>query len=296
MSSPNKITRHTPTHHTRTPNTRTPSTAGLDTEILGTSSKRAAFTFIIAILLTSTLVSGTFLLTGQPIPDWFVISGRWIPALVAFAVIVAFKLDGGVLAWSQIKPRGFKNTLFGSLAAIGSLVATYVGCAYVYSSAAWLDMHSVAFIVEIMLWTLPLVLVFMFSTIGEELAWRGFLQKALSDWGYWRASATISLVWMLFHLPLHGTMVVQGVLGVDAAIATTLSLFGLGMFLSGLTIRFDSVWPAAIAHAAPLSVLNLVNDVDSLPAAHLYGITALTSVVLIVVGAVFARAGTLERS
>jgi membrane protease YdiL (CAAX protease family) len=41
---------------------------------------------------------------------------------------------------------------------------------------------------------------------GEELGWRGFLQRELGSFGFWKASAIIGVVWGLWHAPL----IVQG--------------------------------------------------------------------------------------
>jgi membrane protease YdiL (CAAX protease family) len=41
---------------------------------------------------------------------------------------------------------------------------------------------------------------------GEELGWRGFLQRELGGLGFWKASAIIGLVWGFWHAPL----IVQG--------------------------------------------------------------------------------------
>ena len=57
-------------------------------------------------------------------------------------------------------------------------------------------------------------------------------------------------------------MVYQGVLPLDAALTSTLTLFALGLLLSATAHRFGSPWPATFAHALPLSTLNLI----SLPA------------------------------
>jgi len=37
---------------------------------------------------------------------------------------------------------------------------------------------------------------------GEELGWRGLLQRELAPMGFWRASLAIGLVWGLWHAPL----------------------------------------------------------------------------------------------
>lgn len=37
---------------------------------------------------------------------------------------------------------------------------------------------------------------------GEELGWRGFLQKELSVMGFWKSSALIGFIWGIWHAPL----------------------------------------------------------------------------------------------
>jgi membrane protease YdiL (CAAX protease family) len=43
-----------------------------------------------------------------------------------------------------------------------------------------------------------LYIVFAF---GEELGWRGFMQKELSSMGFWRSSVLIGIIWGLWHAP-----------------------------------------------------------------------------------------------
>lgn len=38
--------------------------------------------------------------------------------------------------------------------------------------------------------------------LGEELGWRGFLQRELTPLGFWRSSAVIGVLWGLWHAPL----------------------------------------------------------------------------------------------
>jgi len=179
--------------------------------VLEPTVHRAALVFTVSVLVLISVVCAVFLIAGIEIPNWFVVAGRWIPALVALAVIVAYKFPGGVLERLQLRP-----------------------------------------------------------------------------WGFWRASIVIAVVWVIFHIPLHGTMVLQGALDPHIGVASTVVLFGLGLFLSAVTVRFGSVWPAAFAHAVPFSVLNLVEDPEGLSPGHLYGLTAVTIAVLIVVAAVIA--------
>lgn len=83
---------------------------------------------------------------------------------------------------------------------------------------------------------------------GEELGWRGFLQRELAPLGFARASALIGAIWGLWHAPLillghnfpdHPRL---GVLVMTAACVL------LGILISWVTLRAGTVIAAAIAH------------------------------------------------
>jgi membrane protease YdiL (CAAX protease family) len=83
---------------------------------------------------------------------------------------------------------------------------------------------------------------------GEELGWRGFLQRELGALGFWKASAIIGLVWGFWHAPL----IVHGVnypkhpwAGVFLMNVDTLLLAPL---FSYVCLKADSVVAAAIFH------------------------------------------------
>jgi len=83
---------------------------------------------------------------------------------------------------------------------------------------------------------------------GEELGWRGFLQRELGGLGFWRASTIIGVVWGLWHAPL----IVQGFnfpehpwMGVFLmAVGSTL----LAPLFAYVCLKANSVIAAAIFH------------------------------------------------
>ncbi len=93
---------------------------------------------------------------------------------------------------------------------------------------------------------------------GEELGWRGFLQKELGYLGSWKSSAIIGAVWGFWHAPL----VVQGynfpehpyVGVVLMVIATTF----LGIIISYLTKRSGTILTAAFFHGVFNAVARLL--------------------------------------
>ena len=76
-----------------------------------------ALTFSVAVVLSITAVCGAFLMLDVVIPNWFVIVARWIPAIVAVTVIVAYH-QREVLGWFRLRTP-WRSAIFGSLVAVG---------------------------------------------------------------------------------------------------------------------------------------------------------------------------------
>ena len=116
---------------------------------------------------------------------------------------------------------------------------------------------------------------------GEELGWRGLLQRELSHLGFWKSSALIGLIWGIWHAPI----IIQGynypqhpVAGV--AMMTVFTLL-LSPIFGYLRLKGKSVFAAAIAHGTlngtagiPLMVIVGGNDLT-------VGITGLAGFVVL---------------
>lgn len=98
-------------------------------------------------------------------------------------------------------------------------------------------------------------LINMFFALGEEIGWRGFLFPALSQrLSKTRAHLLTGLIWGLWHTPINMMGHNYGAaypgypwLGILAMCVFT---FSAGVFLSWLTEKSDSIWPAALAHGS----------------------------------------------
>lgn len=102
---------------------------------------------------------------------------------------------------------------------------------------------------------------------GEELGWRGFLQKELGYLGFWKSSILIGLIWGIWHAPI----ILQGhnypehpQVGVLMMIIFTLLLSPI---FSYVRLKAKSVIAAAIIHGSlnatiglPLMVIKGGND------------------------------------
>ncbi|MDR1768124.1 MAG: CPBP family intramembrane metalloprotease [Propionibacteriaceae bacterium] len=141
------------------------------------------------------------------------------------------------------------------------------------------------------------------QALGEEAAWRGYLQpKFISRFGPVRGIALLGVVWGLFHLPicLAGyNFPASPILG--GFVFMIGGTIGLGGLFGWLRLKSGSVWPAAVGHAA----WNISCSVTyfAVPRIDVTAYYALQTAVILAVGGVFwwllareATAGQAEPS
>lgn len=88
------------------------------------------------------------------------------------------------------------------------------------------------------------------AAFGEELGWRGFLQRELASLGFWPSSLLIGAIWGLWHAPIirHGYNYPQHPL-LGIALMTVACTF-LGPLLSYMRLRARTVFAAAVMHGS----------------------------------------------
>ena len=106
-------------------------------------------------------------------------------------------------------------------------------------------------------------------SIGEEVAWRGFLLPELTKVSNFPIAAIISgLIWAAWHYPLiffaPGLFDFSALHWYYTAPMFTLSLVAVSVVLGWLRLKTGSVWPAVIAHGSHNSfTLSFLNDLTS---------------------------------
>jgi membrane protease YdiL (CAAX protease family) len=260
--------------------------AGTPRPVLETSP-RGILLLAGAPLLLLTAVCGAFLVAGVSVPGWAVVVGRWLPALVSLVVLwPALRRPRGVRdvlvpAWGLRRGRGtrMRATL---LSAVGIAVVFVVAVmtAALSDTVGAMTVQPWGDVALGLALMVPLIPVLALSTLGEEVVWRSHLPQLLGG-TFWRRSFLIALVWAVFHVPLHLTYVLQGDLSLAHAAATTAGLIPLSLFLSALTARQGSVWPAALAHAAPVTGLTLAQNAATIDPTALWTITLLGGVLML---------------
>lgn len=101
----------------------------------------------------------------------------------------------------------------------------------------------------------PLVLVNHIAAFGEELGWRGYLLPMLIEGlGESRAVLLNGVLWGIAHAPLvcFGLNYTGEYPGAPFTGILMMVVFAtvLGVFMSYLTLRSGSIWPACVAHGA----------------------------------------------
>ena len=110
----------------------------------------------------------------------------------------------------------------------------------------------VGVLVGLQLITLPMAaFINLIPALGEELGWRGWLLPKLMPLGALPAILISGIIWGLWHAPLillgYNYPGVPGWLGLAAMVGMCIIF---GAVFGWLRLRSESVWPAALAHAA----------------------------------------------
>lgn len=119
--------------------------------------------------------------------------------------------------------------------------------------------------------------------LGEEIAWRGFLPRVMPDWGFWKKSLVIGIIWGFWHMPL----ILMGHNYPDHPIAGVFMMVLLCVVMTPVFLylreKSGSTVVAAIAHgtlngSAGISVMYLAGGNDLL-----CGTTGLVGIIIFVI-------------
>jgi len=161
--------------------------------------------------------------------------GIFVPIVLALAALPIGALLG-VYPADFVGFSGFEQSITAQLQAVG---------------ASGLPLP-IGALVAVQLLMLPLAaFINLLPALGEELGWRGWLLPKLMPLGVLPAILISGVIWGLWHAPLillgYNYAGVPGWLGVTMMIGMCIVF---GAVFGWLRLRSDSIWPAALAHAA----------------------------------------------
>lgn len=97
----------------------------------------------------------------------------------------------------------------------------------------------------------------MIAALGQEIGWRGLLQREMGYLGFWRSSAAIGVVWGLWHIPIilqRQNTTLHPLQGILMMIAFTILLSPI---ISYIRIRANSVLAASVIHGTINATIGL---------------------------------------
>ncbi|SED77248.1 CAAX protease self-immunity [Ruania alba] len=221
-------------------------------------SMRAVGWFTAALLAVTAVIMIPFWFGGTSTDLLVTITPalQWLPLLVMLGVHLATRRGTSFLRQSALTPV----RPFGPIARTSGLILVMLVAVPVVTIAGSVLVGAEEFTIadgagSAALMIAPLVAVTMILTVGEEVAWRGYLATLLAPWGFWRASGAIAALWSLWHLPLTATYLLDGAIPGREVLATTVNLFLSAFVLSAVRYLSGSVWPAVLGHALLNTVL-----------------------------------------
>lgn len=226
------------------------------------SQGRAAVAAVAIAFVAVTALCLPFLISGTDIPTTVVLVGRWIPALASLISILLILDRGQLVQLWKLRPTSLRElgASYGvallvmlPLLAVPALMGLLVGG----------ELQPWGVLLQAVPMIVALTVLLGLSTLGEEVLWRGHLQTVLRPLGFWKMSVIVAAIWMLWHLPLHLTYLLQGTLSGGEVLAGTLGVAAWAPLLAALVERRGTIWPAVFAHAVPLSSMQLLTPASA---------------------------------
>lgn len=198
---------------------------------------------IISLLISKEKLNYINWKLGNPI---YLLLSLTLPALITILSVLSFEAAGiGTNKYFDL--QGGEVTIMKELFVLGNK-----------------NQNILFFVLNFLLTGIVYSLVTGIMTLGEEIGWRGYLQKKLLENNSILKSLTfLGLIWGFWHLPL----ILSGYNYPEYPILGGFVLFPLttifASFLLGwLTINGHSVWPAVFAHGGVNSIMSVLDSMD----------------------------------
>ena len=262
-----------------------------------------SFAFGGFILRTGKLDAGNLL---------FVTGAMWSPALATFATKRIFRerirdlpwrwADGRYIALAYFLPVGYAVPIYLFVWFTGLGIFNTSILPKILADFGWQNLPSGFGVLLFVLFTATLGMVAKLSrAVGEEIGWRGFLVPELAKVVGFRWVGTVSgLMWAAFHYPvLLFADYNSGAAAWYSMVCFTLSVVIASYIMAWLTLRAQSLWPAAILHASHnLFIQSILTPLtkDAGPTKYIIdefgiGLVVTTTIAAVLVWIVFGRKG-----
>jgi membrane protease YdiL (CAAX protease family) len=206
-------------------------------------NKKAIIVFLTITFLLSSICYSIYIYYGKSASSITALL-MWCPGLSAIFVSNIFYKKEKVFGFGKCK---IKYIVMGIL-----LPVLYLGVSY----GAYWAINPSAFTGQVYSSSIGLMVYAVFSSIftamGEEIGWRGFLLPKMTEiFNYKHAITICGLIWAVWHYPL----MLAGLYQTGTPIYYQLPMFTLEVvlitaILAYLRINSDNIWPAILLHAS----------------------------------------------
>jgi len=254
---------------------------------------------LVLIIFTGTIINGKL----SEIQTVMLTICMFIPLIVLLVFCLFRKIDFKELGLKPLKPL-YWPFAFGLILLIETVI--FISITWIidfpnFSSENGLwKLNSVAtifgqpntpplFILNILLSMMMATIITIPQAMGEEIAWRGYLQNKFTDrFGYINGIIILGIIWGLFHFPINlagFNFPNNRILG--AFVFMTLNCVSLGAVFGWIRIKTNSVWPAAVAHAAYNAAETII--VMGIPKVNALLYNFYIYIVQLIIGIIFLR-------
>ncbi|MBO0452644.1 CPBP family intramembrane glutamic endopeptidase [Candidatus Enterococcus murrayae] len=137
----------------------------------------------------------------------------------------------------------------------------------------------------------PLILllyiaIFFITALGEEIGWRGFLNREMFElFGYRKGAFLTGCIWAIWHLPLIVTGYVSSIPVWYQVPIYVIQCIAMSYPMSYLSLKSKSVWPAAVFHFAHNFVIQILLDqsIGGQNKPYLVGETGILTIAIILI-------------
>ncbi|HVF71006.1 MAG TPA: type II CAAX endopeptidase family protein [Chthoniobacterales bacterium] len=227
--------------------------------------RKIAFFYVLTLLFSNVFNAFTLFAGTMDAGNLLYVTGAmWSPGLAALATKRIFNEPIASLPWRW---GGARNAWLAYLIPLGYALPVYLA-AWFTPLGAFLDRETFQRTAAQFGWANfpPALSLFLFvvltattglvgktsRALGEEIGWRGFLVPELNKVvGFWGVGLISGLMWAVYHFPvLLFADYNKGAPAWYSLVCFTLMVVADSFILAWLTLRSNSLWPAAIFHGS----------------------------------------------
>lgn len=181
----------------------------------------------------------------------------WCPGVAAIIVKMVYHRGENILMIRKVKVKYILYAILLPLIYWGISYSIYV---LIYGKSVLGENMLLRLLKEPQL-LIVLLLTYLFTGLGEEIGWRGYLMPKMDElFGFRKGTGICGIIWFLWHLPVFLAGYVSTIPLWYQLPTLFILIIALAYPMADVTLRSRSVWPAAVLHGTHNMVSQLLLD------------------------------------